>query len=322
MAYTKLRDLLDLATELQASSIGLTISEMMERTERSRATVERMLAGLYDLGLEPKASVLEGDHHLTKRWRLETKLNGALFEVTSQERSALERLHQSLESGPSRTALGKVLAEQRSLSRHIAIDQQTLIDRTAHIGSIGPRTRSNDTHMALLETCIQGFERLNLCYRAAGKAKASWRIVEPLGLVFGRFGYLVARSRGMRITYRLDLIEGIEQTGEYFEPGKRDEFKAWVEESFGIFHGDKRLNVRLRFHGEAAKRAENVSFHPAQRMRKGRGKTLIVEMSCRGHKELIHELLHPDWIGQVQIEAPDELKQEFLDYLTAAQESA
>ena len=43
MAYTKLRDLLLLATELQASSIGLTIAEMMERTERSRATVERML---------------------------------------------------------------------------------------------------------------------------------------------------------------------------------------------------------------------------------------------------------------------------------------
>ena len=52
MAYTKVRDLLLLAIELQASSIGLTIQDLMEKTGRSRKTVERMLNGLYELGLE------------------------------------------------------------------------------------------------------------------------------------------------------------------------------------------------------------------------------------------------------------------------------
>ena len=68
MAYTKLRDLLQLATELQGSSIGLTIDEMMKRTERSRDTIERMLMGLYELGIEVEQSRLETDHHRTKRW--------------------------------------------------------------------------------------------------------------------------------------------------------------------------------------------------------------------------------------------------------------
>ena len=39
MAYTKLRDILDLALELQGSSLGLTIEQLMAKTGRSRKTV-------------------------------------------------------------------------------------------------------------------------------------------------------------------------------------------------------------------------------------------------------------------------------------------
>ena len=51
MAYTKLRDLIQLAQDLQASSIGLTYEEMIEKLgERghkpSRKTVKRMMDGL------------------------------------------------------------------------------------------------------------------------------------------------------------------------------------------------------------------------------------------------------------------------------------
>ena len=48
MAYGKMQDMLDLALELQVSSLGLTIEQLMERTGRSRKTVERMLNGLLD----------------------------------------------------------------------------------------------------------------------------------------------------------------------------------------------------------------------------------------------------------------------------------
>ena len=64
-----------------------------------------------------------------------------------------------------------------------------------------------------------------------------------------------------------------------------------------------------------AKRAEKVQFHPTQKISHGRGGTLVLEMKCRGHRELIHELLHPDWLGYVKIESPDRLKEEFLEYV-------
>ena len=91
MAYTKLRDILDVALELQASSLGLTIDQLMDRTGRSRKTVERMLQGLSEIGLEMEPSHLESDHHLTKRWRLRADMPGTLLALQSHERGALER---------------------------------------------------------------------------------------------------------------------------------------------------------------------------------------------------------------------------------------
>ena len=314
MAYTKLRDMLDVALELQASSLGLTIDQLMERTGRSRKTVERMLQGLSEIGLEMEPSRLESDHHLTKRWRLRADMPGTLLALQSHERGALERHLQTLPEGAATRALAKLLGNQKPLSNHLAIDAEELINRTAHIGRTGPRTQADEVQMAVFERAIQGFEKLKLRYRAQGRRRASWRSVDPLGLLFGRFGYLVAARGDITVTYRLDLIEDVRPTGTIFEAPGDWSMKDWAADSFGIYHGDDILDIRLRFTGEAAKRAEKVRFHPSQKMRRIRG-ALLVELNCQGHRELIHELCHPDWLGQVQIETPDSLRVEFNDYL-------
>ena len=63
--------------------------------------------------------------------------------------------------------------------------------------------------MAIFERAIQGFEKLEIRYRALGRRRASWRTVDPLGLLFGRFGYLVAARGDIPVTYRLDTIEDV-----------------------------------------------------------------------------------------------------------------
>jgi predicted DNA-binding transcriptional regulator YafY len=314
MAYTKLRDTLDLALELQASSLGLTIDQLMARTGRSRKTVERMLEGLAELGLEVEPSRLESDHHLTKRWRLRGHMPGPLLALQPNERAALERHLQTLSDGVAARALAKLLANQTPLSNHLAIDEEELIRRTAHIGRTGPRTQAVESQMAIFERAIQGFEKLEILYRALGRRRASWRIVDPLGLLFGRFGYLVAARGDRPATYRLDLIEDVRPTGDIFEARMDWNMKDWAAQSFGIYHGDDILDIRLRFTGEAAKRAAKVRFHPSQKMRRIKG-GLDVHLRCQGHRELIHELCHPDWLGQVEILSPDTLRDEFDDYL-------
>ena len=44
----------------------------------------------------------------------------------------------------------------------------------------------------------------------------------------------------------------------------------------------------------------------------------MIEMRCRGHRELIWELMHPDWIGHVNIESPEGLQKEYLGHLERA----
>lgn len=191
----------------------------------------------------------------------------------------------------TQSAISKVLADSPSLAKNLAVDQAELISRTAHLGQVGPSIRVDETVMRVLETSIQGFEEVKILYRAGGKPRATRRTVRPLGLLFSRFGYLVASIKGAApLTFRLDLVQKAELAGTYFEPRPNWDFKEWASESFGIFHGDKLLDVKLRFKDEAARRAERITSHPSQRNEHGRGRTLVVHLRCRGHRELIHEL--------------------------------
>ena len=174
-----------------------------------------------------------------------------------------------------------------------------------------------------MENAIGGFKEVKFKYRAQKARSAVLRQVKPLGLLLGRFAYLVA-STGNRapISYRLDLLENVELAGEYFLPKKGWNFKEWTSESFGVFHGDALWNIKIRFSKDVAKRAEKVQFHPSLKISHGKNGSLVIEMRCRGHRELIWELMHSDWIGHVNIESPEGLQKEYLEQLERAKLAA
>jgi predicted DNA-binding transcriptional regulator YafY len=196
---------------------------------------------------------------------------------------------------------------------------EELIERTAHTGRVSPRTAENVNQMSILEEAIEGREEISFLYRSQTAKKASVRAVRPLGLLFSRFGYLVA-STGSRApaSYRLDLLKDVKLLGSYFEPKSDWDFKAWVDESFGVFHGDDLIKVKLRFSKKVADRAKQIVFHKSQSHSNSRNGELIVEFSCRGHREIIWEILQPDWLGEIKIEAPSALKDEYNEYLECA----
>lgn len=303
MKHGQLRDMILLAQELSASSRGLTMAEMMAFTERSRRTVERMIQGLFELGIEPFPSQAEGEHHLLLRWRLTKPLPAPLVALEEGERLALEGVAVTMPEGPARRALVKLLASQQSgVATGVAVDAHTLIDRTAYTGFVGPRYVGSETLIGQLERAIQGFEELKLRYLKDGEEAASVRRVKPLGLLFGRFGYLVClQGREIR-TFRMNCIEGVELVGKAFKPPSWFDLKAWAAESFGIFHGDELKTWRIVFSPKVADRAASVSFHPSERKRVLDDGSLLLTLRCRGERELLHELSHADWHGEVRIE--------------------
>lgn len=303
MKHGALRDMIQLAQELSASSKGLTMAEMMTFTERSRRTVERMIQGLFELGIEPHNVPTEGEHHLLRRWKLEKPLPAPLVALEEGERLALEGVAVTMPEGPARRALVKLLASQRSsVATGVAVDAHTLIDRTAYTGFVGPRYVGSETLIGQLERAIIAFEELNLRYRKDGEEAASVRRVKPLGLLFGRFGYFVClQGREIR-TFRLNCIEGVELVGKTFKPPAWFNLKAWASESFGIYHGDDLKTWRVIFSPKVAARAASVSFHPSEKKTVLSDGSLLVTLRCRGQSELLAELGHSDWQGEVKID--------------------
>ena len=302
MKHGALRDMIQLAQELSASSRGLTMAEMMAFTERSRRTVERMIQGLFELGIETDTAQAEGDHHLLKRWRLEKPLPAPLVALEEGERLALEGVAVTMPEGPARRALVKLLASQQSgVATGVAVDAHTLIDRTAYTGFVGPRYVGSETLIGQLERAIQGFDELKISYRKDGEQEASTRRVRPLGLLFGRFGYLVClQGREIR-TFRLNCIEAVELVGKTFKPPAWFNLKAWAAESFGIYHSDELKTWRIVFSPRVADRAASVQFHPSERKTRLPDGSLLVILRCRGERELLHEMQHPDWAGEVRV---------------------
>ena len=57
----------------------------------------------------------------------------------------------------------------------------------------------------------------------------------------------------------------------------------------------------------------------SQSHKKQKNGDLIVYLTCQGQRELIHELCHPDWLGNVFIEEPEALRIEYRDYICMLQ---
>ena len=293
-------DVLKLLKILQATKNGLTVSQLMAETGKSRRSIERLLHELKAYDDKIVLNNLDSDHHLTKRYKLVGALPASMLGLSALDCAALESLLETLPSGSERQALTKLLAAQNMAGVSTSIDQETLIERVAYLGRVGPKTTIPSHILSNIERAIQAFERLTLVYRTPHRGKTVPRTVEPLGLIYQRFGYLVARQGRTVKTFRFELIEDVQRTGEMFDAGNFN-LKAWAQESFGIYHGDELKTHRITFSPRVADRAASVQFHPSERKTRLPDGSLLVILRCRGERELLHEMQHPDWAGEVEL---------------------
>ena len=244
MQNSRLRDILNLAVDLQSSSIGMTKKQMLENIkdrgyEISQRTLERWLFQLQDVGLEYKVTSVETDHGKANRYKV-TGLPNALLKLQPTERSALERYATMVSDATTKDALSKVLSTQTNLSTAMINNLQELIDQTAHTNNVQPTIEVNPKQMDIIERSIQGLTEIRFKYKTQKSRTATQKQEKPIGLIYGRFGYLVCLSyKNKPMIYRLDLIEEVLETNTFFVKPETFNFKEWSEESFGVYHGDE-----------------------------------------------------------------------------------
>ena len=326
MSYKTLRHLMSLVVILKGRSVGLTYKEMQEEfrwkegIDVSVRNLQRMLATIRDdLGLEDELVEMESDYHHREKKFLIRELPQYMVKLDGREQVAIETHIKELEGGTLREALTKVVAGQEPLSVLYTNDLERLVEQTSHAGKAQPTAQYDRNQMRDIETAIIGNIELSFKYRSQGAKKALPRQVRPIGVVYNRFAYLIAATGNREaVSYRMDMLQDVKITDVTFTPKEGFNFKDWVRESFGVYHGDELLKIQLRFSSDVAERASKITFHPTQEQRRQRDGSLIVKMQCRGHRELIWELMHPDWLGFVQIESPDRLKEEYVEQLERA----
>jgi predicted DNA-binding transcriptional regulator YafY len=301
---------------------GATIGALMEHLECSRSTVERILQELKNSGFDLVDANHSGDDHRTKRWSLAREgllSNPAaeqLLSLTLDERLALEQTYRITSDPALKDGLSKVLALQASLPRAREIDLDELVARDLRSSSVGPKQRVSAETLETLRIAMIGGSCLNISYNG-GPA----RLVMPHGIVRNRFHYLVASSEDEIVrTYRIDLISSVTISDEMFDEPEDWSFADWVGASFGIFHGDATVTAILEFDASVAPRAESLVFHPSQWQKRQDDGSLLVHLRCCGHRELLHEILHPDWLGRVRVLGPPELVKELDEFLKVTQE--
>lgn len=285
---------------------GVTISELMNKLECSRSTVERILQNLESSNFKLHREWFPGDDHRILRWSLAKEGllshpgSAQLYSFSLEERIALERAYRSDGDPALKDALAKVLALQDALPRTSSLEVDALVSRDLKASSVGPKQRIDPEMLQTLSAAIVNRKLVLLSYRG-NKARS----VQPHGIVHSRFHYLVCRGEDGKVrTLRLDLISSLRSTDQTFDEPEAWSVERWAQESFGVYHSDELINVTLEFDMEVADRAERLVFHPGQFQARLPDGALIVKMRCKGHRELLHEILHPDWLGHVKILGP------------------
>lgn len=305
---------------MQAHRYGVRIDVLMAELGCSRSTLARTLALMRGSGFiieevpDPSGDYRRKRLLLKKVGFLSNPVAQALASLSLDERVALEVAMHSAETPVLRSALGKVLSVQRDLPTAAALDLDEQLSRDARVSRVGPRQRVDERIVELLRRAMVGLSRVTLRYRNGAP-----RLVTPHGFVHSRFDYLVARGEDGEVrTLRLDLITEVRPHASPAEEPEDWNLSTWLLESFGVYHGDERLHIVLHFDAEVADRAARLLFHLSQHLQREPDGTLRVYLHCRGHRELFHELLHPDWNGHVTLEHPASLVSAFREYLNTA----
>ena len=328
MATTKeIKNLFLFVTFLQSSSMGLTKNEIIEKCKNigmnpSKRTIERWISTLSDLGLEIENNKMLGDHHLIRRYKIRN-IPKSLLKISPLERFALERHLQIVSDINVKQAITKMLSIKKPLSLEIIKNNKILLEEIGYAFVNGARVDLNINEVIKIEQSIDKGTEVRFKYFEKIKKSRKFLNVKPLGLIFDKYCWLIAfNSANKTLLYRLDLIRDVFKSNILFAKPNKNYVKEWWQKKYGIKKGKKTTKISIKFSRKIAHLVENVIFHPSQTKIMNKDDSLILNLKCNYSNELIHELMHPDWLGEISILEPEQLKKDFMSYIKLCNKAA
>ena len=309
MRYSRQEDLLRLATLMQGSAEGLSITDIERAFSVSRRTAERMRDAVQRA--YPQLEELPGPHG-QKYWRFPPGTLGKMVEPTVDELAAGHRAASiARREGDLNTAdsLDRLLAKVQAMfredrRRRVAADLEAQLMADGVAFRPGPRERIAPEILSALREAILAGVMISADHRARGSAQLSRNTrLGPIAMLFGEGRqYLLAWSE-YQDDLRLFALVGFERIAldpDVYSCPEDFDLQDWLAESFGIWREEPQ-DVAWRFLPEVADEAATHVFHPKQTAARMPDGSLMVRFRAGGRQEMAWYLAR--WGDKVEVVA-------------------
>ncbi|MBR5303553.1 MAG: WYL domain-containing protein [Candidatus Gastranaerophilales bacterium] len=307
--YSRVSDILDLAIFMQSKSLGITISDIMERYNVSRRTAERMRDSL--LNIFPSIDEID-TADAQKHWGFINYSINSLITLDKEELIGLENLIKRTTNKEIKIQLRKTIEKLQAINIKNTLTNEENIKLLMQ--TQGHAIKQIPQYKIDIETLEEVKNALSQSKKLVGIYHNKKRILEPLGLIYGEKTYLIAheKAKGDDIyTYTLHKFKNLKMTEAKF---KKHNFnlQEFANRSFGVYQGEI-LDVELEFDKSLAIEAMDYNFHPTQTIKKQKNGNLLVNFKACGEREIIWHIFK--WGKGCKINKPESLKETYKNYL-------
>lgn len=307
--YSRVSDIIDLATYMASKVQGITIGDIMERYNVSRRTAERMRDSL--MNIFPEVDEIEANDNF-KHWGFTNNVISSLISFKPKEIANLEQLQRRTTNKELKNELTDTITKIKALTNKRQNNAEENIE--LFMQTEGYAIRQMPQYSISLNTLEIIRKALQTSKKVTGIYHDKKREIEPLGMIYGSKIYLIAREKAKGdgiYNYLLHKFSDLRLTEKIFDKGDFN-LQEYAKESFGVYHGEI-LDVKLQFSKELAHEASNFNFHPTQKGKYNEDGTYTVTFKASGDKEIIWHVFR--WGEGCKIIAPKSLQKEYKQYL-------
>lgn len=302
---------------LRGRRTALPMASMVEYMQCSERTVKRVMEFMRDHLMAPLVYEREngGYRYCSEGY----ELPGLWF--SAEEMLALLSLQKLLaELGPG--LLDQQLAPMKARIRQLLASEHLGGDEVHRVRLLPLAARKPDGHIfQTIAGALLQRRRLEITYHARGADTETVRIVSPQRLVHYRDNWHLdawCHTREALRNFALDRVRAIRALDASAVDIPESQLDAHFADGYGIFAGEARHTAVLRFTPERARWVADEIWHPRQQGQWLENGEYELHIPYADPRELVMDILRH--VPEVEVVAPEELRQNVRARLKAAQE--
>jgi len=307
-----------LLRSLCARRQGMTVKEMAAEQGVSEKTVRRDLETFQQVGFPLQETVCE---HGLKKWRIDPDKNQPGLSFAFDEAIALylaRRFLEPLAGTPFWEAAQRAFRKIRASFGEGALHYIERFGAVFHQTAFGQHDYARKAEILdRLTMAIEDHRAVFITYQSQRATEPVTYDLYPYGLVYHRGAlYLVGwavEHKEIR-HWKVDRMEDAEMTQVHFQRSEEFDLRRHLAGSFGVYHGDGEVCIRVRFSKTVARYVSESKWHDSQRLLPQKDGSLVAEFRLSNTKEIKRWILS---FGQhAVVLGPEHLANELLHEAT------